>query len=130
MNISMHTPSTETLSSISSINEAIQSLSDAGNTGTSLYFEFARLVNELNLRIQQAETNGVDKAEIKSLISGARDIFSTSTYVNRIQNWPRGYQGDFETVEHINAGMNGFNFSSLGACIEYYSQYAANYAAT
>lgn len=110
------------MSSITSLNNAILSLSSEEKTGNSLYFEFSSLVSELNMQIQQAESSGASKDEIKLLISGARGIFSTSNYVNRIQNWPRGYQGDFETVEHINSGMDACDFDTLGTCIEYYSQ--------
>jgi len=111
-----------TLSSISALNDAFISLANRENSENGLYFELASLLNELNWRIQHAENLGVEKSEIKSLIADTRGILSTSKYIYRMQNWPRGYQGDFETIEHMNVGMSGCKLDSIEACLEYYSQ--------
>lgn len=115
-------PNQDSLFSLTSLNGDFLSLSTKDNIEGSLYFEFTKLINDLNLQILKAESNGTPKERIKMSISGIRDILSSSVYVSRMQSWPRGYQGDFETVEHINSGMEACAFSSLDACIEYYSQ--------
>lgn len=41
------------------------------------------------------------KKMITSAIHPIRDLAATSPFLERAQSWPRGYQGDFQTIEHI-----------------------------
>lgn len=117
------TTRTGTLQEISSLDEKIVQLAaDNADSGHALYCRFASLINSLSIAIETAEKNGVDKQDVKSEIKRSREIFSLSPYVGRIQEWPRGYQGDFETVEHIQNGIANCGLSDLSSCIEYYAQ--------
>lgn len=46
------------------------------------------------------------KEEIRDRLEGVREILRQSPLFYRIQKWPRGYAGDFETIEYIINGEN------------------------
>lgn len=112
----------QSLQDISNIDEQIVALSMSKESGQSQYFNFAYLINKLSICIEKAENSGIEKNSLKSAIKRSREIFSSSYYVRRIQEWPRGYQGDFETVEHLSIGIEKCELEDLSSCIEYYSQ--------
>ena len=66
-----------------------------------LYHKVVASMHELCFSILDAEKNGKSKADIDEIIKPARDIHSRSVFVKRLQEWPRKYPGDFETVEYI-----------------------------
>ncbi|HXI14565.1 MAG TPA: class I SAM-dependent methyltransferase [Thermoanaerobaculia bacterium] len=57
------------------------------------------------------EKAGQSRDQILSLIEPVRELHATSPFVRRLQEWPRGYPGDFETVRYI---MNGENQATPG----------------
>lgn len=61
---------------------------------------------DLNGSILLAEAEGLSREAIESIVAPARKLQATSTFVRRLQTWPRGYPGDFETVEYICDGTN------------------------
>lgn len=56
--------------------------------------------------IRRCEETGIDKREILSHLGEARAIHARSPFIARAQNWPRGYPGDFETIEYLCTGRN------------------------
>jgi extracellular factor (EF) 3-hydroxypalmitic acid methyl ester biosynthesis protein len=50
-----------------------------------------------------------------------RAIHARSPFVHRLQTWPRGYAGDFETVEYICNAVNRAPFGSVAYFCEQYS---------
>jgi hypothetical protein len=44
---------------------------------------------------------GVPPGRILQLVARAREVHARSPFVRRLQSWPRGYPGDFETVEYL-----------------------------
>lgn len=55
----------------------------------------------LCLAILKAEVEGVAPDEIRDRLAGVRAMHARSPFVRRLQEWPRGYAGDFETIEYI-----------------------------
>jgi extracellular factor (EF) 3-hydroxypalmitic acid methyl ester biosynthesis protein len=51
-------------------------------------------------------------------ITISRHVLATSAFIRRCQEWPRGYTGDFETVEYMMAGENGSVPGTIGWHIE------------
>jgi hypothetical protein len=47
-----------------------------------------------------------------------RQVFAASPFMQRCQEWPRGYAGDFETIEYLVAGVNCSAPETLGWHIE------------
>ncbi len=64
---------------------------------------FSKLAGYLNLlvgAIFSAEET-CNRQEILAVVAPARAIMARSSFLARLQSWPRGYQGDFETIEHL-----------------------------
>ena len=55
---------------------------------------------EFKMTIEALEKDFTRK-ELISHIPKIRQVASDSPLLNRSQKWPKGYQGDFETIEHI-----------------------------
>ena len=68
---------------------------------SQLFHEVVAGMHDLCFQILEAEKNGLSRSEIEEIIKPARDIHSRSVFVKRLQDWPRKYPGDFETVEYI-----------------------------
>ena len=60
------------------------------------------------------ESRGWPADRIRECLAPSRQIFATSSFMRRCQEWPRGYQGDFETVEYLAAGINKSVPGTLG----------------
>jgi SAM-dependent methyltransferase len=65
------------------------------------YHEFASAVSGLCCGIRDAEANGMSRNDICNAIAKARKIHAQSPFIRRLQEWPRGYPGDFETIEYL-----------------------------
>jgi len=53
-----------------------------------------------------AEASGVLPPEILRVVEPARRAHAMSPLINRFQTWPRGYPGDFETIEWLYESRN------------------------
>ncbi len=90
-----------------------------------LFHKVVSSMHELCFSILEAEKNGMSRTEIEEIIKPARDIHSRSVFVKRLQEWPRKYPGDFETVEYI-CDMDN---KSVYGTVEYFiEEYALNSA--
>ena len=93
--------------------------------GHQLFHKVVSSMHELCFSILEAEKNGMSRTEIEEVIKPARDIHSRSVFVKRLQEWPRTYPGDFETVEYICDMEN----KSVYGTVEYFiEEYALNSA--
>jgi SAM-dependent methyltransferase len=64
------------------------------------------------------EACGWPAVKIKESLKAARNECATSWFMRRCQEWPRGYAGDFETIEYLVAGANRSVPGTLGWHIE------------
>lgn len=62
-------------------------------------YEFSRVARELEL-------SGMTRDEVGMVLQPIRVLMGVSRLVSRLQTWPRGYPGDFETIEQIASGVN------------------------
>lgn len=62
---------------------------------------------------------GCTAADIAAVVGPARNVYAASPFARRLQEWPRGYPGDFETVEYILAGRNLAEPGTLAFGIEH-----------
>ena len=100
------------------------SLEDLITDGTSqLYHKIVAGMHDLCFHILEAEKNGIPRKKIEEIIKPARDIHSRSVFVKRLQEWPRKYPGDFETLEYI---CNQENKSVYGTIEYFIEDYALN----
>ncbi|HUP62129.1 MAG TPA: class I SAM-dependent methyltransferase [Thermoanaerobaculia bacterium] len=58
-------------------------------------------VHAICSRVLDCEAAGMSRTEIVEVLAPVRAIHARSPFVRRLQEWPRGYPGDFETVEYI-----------------------------
>ena len=58
-------------------------------------------VHRICAQVLECESAGMSRAEIVDILGPVRAIHARSPFVSRLQQWPRGYPGDFETVEYI-----------------------------
>jgi len=124
--------SARTRSLSSSIDDALSELALAADDFVSLdaqpwpsyeHLHHAALaaVHAICLACLRCEESGCTREEIVDVLAPVRDIHARSPFVSRLQRWPRGYPGDFETVESICSGENAAPESTLERHCEAYS---------
>ena len=59
------------------------------------------LTHRLVITIVRLEAGGHTRQELLGVLQRARSVHAGSPFVRRLQEWPRGYAGDFETVEYL-----------------------------
>ena len=67
---------------------------------------FGALFYGLGAEIARAEQAGLTREEIRQMVAPVHEIFARSPFVRRAQVWPRGYPGDFETIEQVVSQAN------------------------
>jgi extracellular factor (EF) 3-hydroxypalmitic acid methyl ester biosynthesis protein len=74
--------------------------------------QFKQLVDELEI--------SYPRDEIIGLIPNIRQLAAKSPFVNNAQQWPRGYQGDFESIAHLISGQNKAVPGTTGYAVEHF----------
>ncbi len=82
-------------------------------------------LNALCSAIAEAESLGFERHQILPWVAPAREVHRRSPFIRRLQEWPRGYAGDFETIEYL---MGGQTRASLGT-VEYWLEYLGLHSA-
>ncbi|HWS72643.1 MAG TPA: class I SAM-dependent methyltransferase [Thermoanaerobaculia bacterium] len=75
-------------------------------TAAQLHHAALSAVHGICAAILRAEESGCIAEDIVDVLGPVREIHARSPFVSRLQAWPRGYPGDFETVEPICRGEN------------------------
>lgn len=81
----------------------------------------AACMYDLSACLHLVESSGVSREVIAAIVRPARALCSRSPFVRRLQEWPRGYAGDFETIEYIAAGRNQAAPGTVAHAIEDYA---------
>ena len=89
------------------------------------YHRAVSVVHDICDALTTCEAAGAPDAEIRAVLKTAREIFGASPFVTRLQQWPRGYPGDFETIEWLWRGDNRAPAGTLAQAIETYALNAA-----
>lgn len=84
------------------------------------YHEVVAAMHLLVAAIERAQDAGVDDGAIRAILGPARAIHADSHFVSRLQRWPRGYPGDFETIEYLCEAKTRIPFGSAAFFIEYH----------
>lgn len=71
-----------------------------------LYHRVLARVHEICAAILDCEEAELTRDEIVQILEPVRRVHAQSPFVSRLQQWPRGYPGDFETVEYLVKGHN------------------------
>src|SRR5688572_26693341 len=88
---------------------------------SELYHAALSHLHDICSAVLQCEAAGLTRDSIVASLAAARRIHARSPFVRRLQDWPRGYPGDFETVAQIVRGAQEASQSTLAATCEAYS---------
>jgi extracellular factor (EF) 3-hydroxypalmitic acid methyl ester biosynthesis protein len=81
----------------------------------------AAAMHTFAVAIALCETAGVERGDITPLTEPIRAMHAKSPFVHRLQTWPRGYPGDFETVELMCKAQNQAAAGTIAWAIEQYA---------
>ncbi len=70
------------------------------------YHKVSCLIHDLCCHIRHAESDGMTREAIVAELVELRALHKKSAFIARLQSWPRGYQGDFETIEYLCDGIS------------------------
>jgi ubiquinone/menaquinone biosynthesis C-methylase UbiE len=87
----------------------------------SSFHRVVTLVHDICAALVDAEAAGCTRHELREAARTARDIHSVSPFVRRLQEWPRGYPGDFETIEWLCRATNEAPEGTLASALERYA---------
>lgn len=93
----------------------------AAITPSALYHAALSRLHDICSAVIRCEAEGMTRDSIVASLAAARRIHSHSPFVRRLQDWPRGYPGDFETVAQIVRGPVAAAQQTLAATCEAYS---------
>lgn len=65
-----------------------------------------RATETLCSEILALERIGMPRQAVVEVLAPVRAVHAESPFVRRLQTWPRGYPGDFETIEYLVGGTN------------------------
>ena len=86
----------------------------------AVFHRAVSLVHAICEALVACEAAGVARDEIRRIAEPARQAHATSPFIRRLQEWPRGYAGDFETIEWLWSGENRAD-DSVGHAFEQYA---------
>ena len=72
----------------------------------AIYHRVLATVYQICADIVECEAADLGREEIVQILEPVRRVHARSPFVARLQQWPRGYAGDFETVEYLISGTN------------------------
>ena len=101
--------------------EAFVALEESDAGPVQLYHEVLSAVHQLCASIVACEEAGFNREQIVEVLEPVRRIHARSDFVRRLQEWPRGYPGDFETVEYLCHGRSRAEQGTIHDICETYS---------
>lgn len=101
--------------------EAFLALDESDAGPTELYHRVLGSVHQLCASVVACEDAGFTREQIVRVLEPVRRIHARSDFVRRLQEWPRGYPGDFETVEYLCAGRSRAERGTIEDVCETYS---------
>lgn len=90
------------------LDQAIETLIDTpydAKRSSSYHLVVANIFHVL-YEVESLELAGLSKEKITKRVQKARDFIASSPFYHRLQTWPKGYPGDFETVEYLMDAKN------------------------
>lgn len=107
------------LKGIAMATRRLEQLRSEGRASSDLLHAALSAVHELCALLRSAERSGVGEQAIREAVRAARGLHGESRFISRLQRWPRGYPGDFETIEMIVAGARLPAAPQLSDALEY-----------
>lgn len=106
---------------LTEIDQLTKTLRDAGELDPEqAQHTVIRVIHGLCQALLRAERRGVRAASVTASLEPARLLHAQSAFLQRLQTWPRGYPGDFETIEMICDG-EVVSQGALARSLEWYA---------
>jgi extracellular factor (EF) 3-hydroxypalmitic acid methyl ester biosynthesis protein len=70
------------------------------------FHQTVRAIHAICEALLECEAAGLAREELRPRLTRVRQVHSSSPFMRRLQEWPRGYAGDFETIEWLWRGEN------------------------
>lgn len=101
--------------------EKLLSIKVSDNTFELVFHNYISAIHELCIQIYYAEKAGCSKEKIMAGLDNVRNMITRSPLINRLHYWPRGYPGDFETIEWLYSAKNRATPGTLEYVSEMYT---------
>jgi SAM-dependent methyltransferase len=98
-----------------------ESLNTRPRSPQILLHEVASALHTVASALVECERDGVERAFLLEVLEPLRRLHARSPFVRRLQTWPRGYAGDFETVEWLCDATNRAEPGTTAWAIEEYA---------
>jgi extracellular factor (EF) 3-hydroxypalmitic acid methyl ester biosynthesis protein len=85
----------------------------------------AAAIHGLNGALLECEDAAVDSDLLHEKVSGARHLHRRSELCRRLQDWPRGYPGDWESIDYLLDGVNRTPEEDFGHALEQHALWCA-----
>jgi extracellular factor (EF) 3-hydroxypalmitic acid methyl ester biosynthesis protein len=119
--IAVHPSAQESLSGLYRSVTRFLDLEESEAGGEEMYHLVLERVHRLCGDIVRCERAGYSREEIVDVLQPVRSICNEAPFVKRLQEWPRGYPGDFETIEHLCSGENKAAPGTIASFCEQFS---------
>ena len=86
--------------------------------GPAAYHEVLGGIHGVCASVERLTAAGCTRVDLQPALRELRDASAGSPLVQRMQQWPRGFPGDFETVDSLRSGRNQARPGTLGHAIE------------
>lgn len=103
-----------------SLETSVESLVEISHKESFCYHTVIASVFRIIGEISKLESTGISREAILPKLMVVRSLMTKSPFFNRLQTWPRGYQGDFETIEYLMQGNNKAPLNTLEYNFERY----------
>lgn len=101
--------------------DGLTELARADFSDPRLFHDVVMAVHDICRACAAAEREGLPRETVLAIGQQARAIHARSPFIGRLQAWPRGYPGDFETVDYLMEQ----EVRAPGGTIEYWLEYLA-----
>ncbi|ALA59611.1 class I SAM-dependent methyltransferase [Nitrospira moscoviensis] len=101
--------------------ERFSELPTMSNDPQSLFHQVVSQMHALCAAVREAELQGLGRTMILTYLGPARTLHAQSPFVARLQAWPRGYAGDFQTIEYLCEAKNRAETGTVAHSIERYA---------
>lgn len=82
-------------------------------------------IHALNAALLECEHAGVDPEFLRAQVAPIRDMHRRSALCRRLQDWPRGYPGDWESIDYLLDGINRTPVDDFGHALEQHALWCA-----
>jgi extracellular factor (EF) 3-hydroxypalmitic acid methyl ester biosynthesis protein len=111
----------QALTALRAASERLGAMAGDDFTHPESFHDVAAAIHHLCGRIAVAERAGAEVPAIQDAVQIAWEVHGRSPFIRRWQTWPRGYPGDFETIEYV----MGQRVQAPPRTLEYWVEYLA-----